>query len=350
MAGTPKKRDRQLATLLREQGIDPDALRTVSPGVEPLEPGAPGATRAHARARAPVHAREARSFPMGAETRRAVDVRTADDLQALAAQLSPGFTLRIERLRPVWAAGWVEDYPIDDGSLAAVLEYLRDEHGGQVYRGTVLGADESQLYVCKIPVAGPPRRRGRVVTRDAWEGNPSESAAGAAASPVAAPAAAPASQLSDLIALLDAVQRQNTERQEVTLGAVREMVQGTQRSQAELLAALAARGNGNGAGESLHERLQELIQASQAIDELREVIGSGAPAPAAAAAEQSTGMRAVLERAAADMLVQGWQNDQAQQRTRAPAPAAPPVQQRTARFVRADAARRRPAPSSKPQP
>lgn len=327
MAGNPKKRARELqAALAAAPNLDPDELHTAAPrpgpatrGIEPLD--AEGGGYAHARTHARARARETpmHRVPIGPTTRNSVDSRTALDLATLANQLQPGLTVRLERLRPTWAAGWVEDVPIDDADLGGLLDYLSHEHGGQMYRATVLASDGSQLYTARVPIAGPPRRRGRVLPREAWEGLPEPGQV------VHAPSApqAQSSQLGDLVQLMQAMQGQGDARQDATLGAVREMVQAQQRQTADLMTALFR----NNAPPNLRAQLNELVSATQAIEEIREVLGGPArDAPPPASDDDRPQVNRILERIAADALSQGLRNDA----TRGQAPSAPAPQQRPA--------------------
>jgi hypothetical protein len=352
MAGNPKKRARELqAALQAAPNVDPDELHTAAPrpgaatrGIEPLD--MEGGGYAPARARARTRASEPHPMHRGASpgplTRNSVDQRTAADLATLANQLAPGLTVRLERLRPTWAAGWVEDVPIDDADLGGLLDYLAHEHGGQMYRATVLASDGSQLYTARVPIAGAPRRRGRVLAREAWEGLP-EPAQVVAQAPAAQ---APQSQLADLVQLMQAMQSQGNARQDAVLGAVREMVNANQRQTHELLTALFQRPDAPQAP-NFRAQLAELAAASEALEEVREVLGAGARAPAAAPDDERSGMNRIIERIAADALSQGLRNDAA----RGQAPSAPAPQQRPQPPARPNHARRvQPRPVRTPKP
>lgn len=352
MAGNPKKRARELqAALQAAPNVDPVGLHTAAPragaatrGIEPLDTDHEGYARerTHARTRArepiPVH-----RVPLGPTTRNSVDQRTALDLATLADQLQPGLTVRLERLRPTWAAGWVEDVPIDDADLGGLLDYLSHEHGGQMYRATVLASDGSQLYTARIPIAGAPRRRGRVLAREAWEGLPEPAQVVA---PVAA-AQAPQSQLGDLLQVMQAMQKQGDARQDATLGAVEKMVASQQKQTADLMTALFR----NNAPPNLRAQLAELVSATQAIEEIREVLGGperGAAPPVASDDDGRSQVNRILERVAADALSQGLRNDA----TRGQAPSAPPsTQPRPQPPARPNHARRvQPRTARKPSP
>jgi hypothetical protein len=284
-------------------------------------------------------------------TRATIDQRTAADLTTLAAQLAPGFTVRLERTRPTWAAGWVEDMPVDEHDLGAVLEYVRDEHGGQLYRATVLGTDGAELYTARVPVAGPPRRRGRVLPRSAWEGGDDD----ARAPNVAAPqAAAPGLQVSDLVQLVQAMQSTGSDRQETVLQAVREMTNQTRQSTSELVrAVLETRATERQQG-GLQQQLREVVEASQAIEEIREALA--VPEQNAPARGNADPMSGALQQAAVSVLAEGMRSEM--QRRTQPTPAQPQprpgVQQAHAKrpppnFQRVQPRARQPRPPS-PKP
>lgn len=354
MAGNPKKRARELqAALQAAPNVDPDELHTAAPapgavtrGLTPLDTDQPGYTRTHARthAHARTRAREpepVHRVPIGPTTRNSVDQRTAADLATLANQLAPGLTVRLERLRPTWAAGWVEDVPIDDADLGGLLEYLSHEHGGQMYRATVLASDGSQLYTARVPVAGPPRRRGRVLHREQWEGLPDPTTA----APVVAQVER-RSDLADTVALMRELTKQSDDSRAATLEAVREMQKASERQTQALLGAMF---RGNNPAPDFREQLQQFRQTAEAVDEIREVLGGGErnAAPAAPSDDDRPQVNRILERIAADALSQGLRNDA----QRGAAPSAPPQPQRAPQPARPNHARRvQPRSPRKPGP
>lgn len=297
MAGKPQRRIRQLREALSAQGIDPDALRTAAPSAQ--TPGLEDLPRVSAGAR--THARA----PGGPVTRSTIDQRTAADLTALAAQLAPGFCVRLERTRPTWAAGWVEDLPIDDHDLGAVLEYLRDEHGGQLYRATVLGTDGAELYTSRVPIAGPPRRRGRVLPRASWEGSDNDHAP-----TVAAQAAPQGLAIADLVQLVQAMQSTSGERQETVLEAVREMTNQTQTSTRELVRAVLETRSAERTQGGLQHQLREVVEATHAIEEIREALAVPDGGPRG---EPANPMRTALGAAAAEVLAEGMRSEMRRQ-------------------------------------
>ena len=292
--GSPKKRARKLEQALRSEGIDPDVA------LGAVEQIGGGTMRAHARATVGT----ARTNPIGPSTRRAIDDRTVEDLDALARQLEPGLVVRLERLRPVWAAGWVEDYPIDADDLAGLLEHVAAEHGGQVYRVTVLASDSSQLFGSRIAIAGPPRRRGVMLPRAKWDGSDDVSMIDVSKQ---APQQTAFTDIVQVMQLMTGVQEQ---RQETVLKSVQSMVDAQNKQIQSLLGAMFETHKPQ-AG-SFRDQVTGLLQARQALDELQEVFASGGPPPES----QQSPMQGAMQQAAAQMLMQGLMNDGA----RPPAP------------------------------
>lgn len=350
MAGKPIKRARVLAEALRANGIDPDNLTTPAPPTAPRSvPNVQTLDTDPPRAR--VHAREERqptpirtAGPSGAHTRSAVDRQTADDLDRLAQQLRPGLTVRIERTRPTWAAGWIEDMPLDDHDLAAVLEYVSAEHGGQTYRASVISHEGAILYSSRLCIAGPPRRRGRVMNRDAWDGT---------AEPERQPERhqehrdAPI----NLVELFTVISRQQAEARAEQAEANRQRDTQIDRLVASLLAdrrLQAAPPPPPPPPPSLRDQLREVVEATQAVDEIREALTVDTPPPRE---RQRSAMTGIIEQAAGAMLAQGMANDQAR-RQAAPQQQQPPPQ-RQRRIVqehRAPPPPQRPAPTRPEEP
>ena len=312
MPGKPKARARVLAEALREHGIDPDNLTTPAPrpptgNVQAITE--PTHAHAHAHARQPTPIR-----PTGPTTRAAVDARTADDLDRLAAQLRPGLTVRLERTRPTWAAGWIEDMPLDDHDLAAVLEYVSAEHGGQTYRASVLSHEGAILYASRITIAGPPRRRGRVKNRDQWDGAESHTERHQEQHQAA--------PQMDLIGLMRVLNEQQAAARAEQAEANRQRDQQIDRLVNSLMQDRRAANAPPAPLPSLRDQLREVVQATQAVDEIREALTVDA-APRGRADNRSP-LAGVIEQAAGAMLAQGFQNDQA---ARAAAAQTAPTQQ-----------------------
>lgn len=259
MAGRPKKRAREQAAAL---GGIPDALTT------------PEATRAGAGARA----REAPPLRrgggyLGAQTRGAADTAAATELNTLARALRPGTQVRIERVRPSWAAGWIEDLTLDQGGIGELYEHLQEEWGGKTYRCTVLLPNGAPAFESRIEIAGPPMHEGSEVDRDEWNGQPGKRERERERERNAVPPAAttPAPSGFDPIALVKLMmdmQNSGAERAERTMREIatqnREMLQ----------SAITVREGGGGERTSLVQQLGELEQAKRALDRMGRVFGA----------------------------------------------------------------------------
>jgi hypothetical protein len=291
MAGTPKKRARQLAA------------ETLKNAAATLEATAAGETTvadatvlpegARARARVgirgtPSDTAAARMPPpvkpaAGQRTREAVDRSQVSVMTKLAQQLKPGLTVRIERLRPHWCAGWLEDYPLEDpDAMGEFYTYLREEHGGQYYRLTVLGAGEQQLYQAQVPISERPKDRGRFIDRAAYEGQQQPRTSNATTQ--AAPAPAPGTGFGDMLAaatgFIQLILAQSEKTNAATLQSVQTMVEANQRQTSELASAvLQVRSDSRPA--SFGEQLGEILDATRSLDTVRKALGGTQRAGAA---------------------------------------------------------------------
>lgn len=349
MAGRPKARLRDLTTKLEAAGIDPATLETPAPPhVRPVTDGGDvESLRASARTRARTTPTDARPMNVGPHTRSSVDTRTSDDLEALAQQMRPNLIARIERLRPTWAAGWIEDYPIDTGELGELLAYVRDEHGGANYKITILSPDQTVLYTSRIPIAGMPRKRGRELPRARWDGSDDEPGPRAALrdAETREPRQTNGTSANDLAALVTALGSvMGGGNRDHVLEAVREMTQTTQKQTSDLIAAVLATRSAERQSTGLVGQLREVVQATAGIRELREALAEDAPEPREEGAERSSTTR-LMETAAMEMLRQGIANDAARQQAQQQRPP-----QRPAVRMRPTMRRQPPPNGSQPPP
>jgi hypothetical protein len=217
--------------------------------------------------------------------------------------------------------------PLDDHDLAAVLEYVSAEHGGQQYRASVISHEGAILYASKLTIAGPPRRRGRVTSRDAWEGLP-EHTERHQEPQQAAP------QM-DLIALMRVLNEQQAAERSEQAEANRQRDQQIDRLVTSLMADRRMANAPPAPPPSLRDQLREVVEATQAVDEIRDALTVDAPARGRQEAPRSP-LAGVIEQAAGAMLAQGLQNDQQRRQTapRQRPPQGPPQgQQRPRRQV-----------------
>jgi hypothetical protein len=281
MAGRPKRRARLAQRALHpiaEDSAIPDAL----PSPARARTGAHNARAQqppqHSSSRPPPAPRPLRSPLIGGATRTVADDAQAETLLKIAGLIKPGVEIRIERTRPGWAAGWIEDYPIDAGgdALRSLYERLRDEHGGQLYRLTVLAPGDTPVYVGAVPIAGPVRHDGRIITRDSWD------PPGRDREPRAQPAAAPA-QAFPMAEMLGAFGQfmqlfttQSEKSSQLQLEAVRDMVRSSQQQTSDLTAAVLELRSSEHQQRGLSGQIAELMEGMSAVDQLRKRFGAAA--------------------------------------------------------------------------
>lgn len=276
MPGSPKKRAAKLKAEL--EGVTNRAVEVLSQATAPAEPPPTlpeakadprPATRARARGmryREPAQA----ARPGGTRVRQAADSAEAQSLTQLSKVLKPGHKLRITRLRPSWAAGWIEDYLLDAGDdLTSIYEYLREEYGGVKYEVMVL-AGSTPLYEASIPVAGPPRDRGKVINRDVWEGISSSSSTPATVERTSNDSGGLAMVTTFAKMFIDSQQRAT----DAQLQSVREMVNATQRSTGELATAVLENRERGDRRQSLGAQLNEVVEATRAVERVKKAIGA----------------------------------------------------------------------------
>lgn len=280
MAGTPKRRARRERAA--NDGIpdatsagDPPAAQNVSRETPPLR--APASARTRARAERPP------AWDAGPAVRHSADTLRAAQLEDVAGQLRSGSIVRISRTRPLWAAGWIEDFPLDRSGVPGLLEYLRDEHGGQGYQLSPLSPTGAVLADFPQFIAGAVRLRGRAVDRDAYERGGARAPEQPAA--IHAPAAAAANDTSMIKLVLDEAR----ESRNATLDAVREMAKDSRAAVDRILQNREAP-----ARRSLAAELGELEQTSAALRRVSKTLGGGAPT-AAPTAQGPQEMRDVLK-------------------------------------------------------
>ncbi len=253
MAGTPQKRARRAAA----RG-------------EPLNAPAHDAD-AHTHARAPARAYQA-ATPPGPATRATVDQLGADQLADLAAALQPGVTVRVERTRPTWCAGWVEELDLEAAGLGELYEYLADEHGGLAYRVTALYADGKPLYTAQLRVAGAPREHGTPINRREWEANMRGEEHMAPV--VAAAAAAGVTGPSEMMQFLGLFLKESRESRNDVLTAVKEVTGQSATNTTALMTALTDQANKAREGNTLPAQIGELTAGMKAVEDLKETVAA----------------------------------------------------------------------------
>lgn len=313
MAGTPKKRAAREAAAVEsvQQTIaTPRApMREALPSPEqPASPEAQAHARAHdARAHAPARARHAtrRAMAPGPSMRATADAVQARNVVGLAEALGAATVVRIERLQPRWCAGWVDDFAIEGTDLGELLQYLRDEWGGQSYLCSALDVSGAVIFDAKIPIAGMPKDCGRVIDRDAWEGR-----APTAAQPTQATQqptqAAPSDTLGLVLGILKDANRAQFE-------AVKEMRAADSKQMAELIQSINRRTEAGNAprAPSFAEQVGEVVNATRALSKMREAIAVEAPEPKQAPNVEEPDVLKEAMRAGVSQMFAGAFNNQA---------------------------------------
>lgn len=263
MAGRPKTRARREAAAAT--GDIPDALTQATPN-----------------ARARVRTREAPPLPLraggvGMGARNAADQAAAGQLAGLATALRPGALVRIERVRPSWAAGWIEDLTLDLGGLGELYEHLQEEWGGRSYRCTVMLPNGAPGFEGRIEIAGAPLEEGTPIDRDEWNGQPGKREREARAARERVPNARSSNDQPpggfDALAwmkLLLEMQRDQADRSEK---AMRELVTTSAAQNQDLIDAMLQARTAE-RGPSLVAQLGELEQAKRALDRMGRVFGA----------------------------------------------------------------------------
>lgn len=325
MAGTPKKRAAREAATVETQAAPRAPMREALPS--PEEPATPepdhnarARARAHdARAHAPARPRHAtrRAMAPGPALRASADAAQARNVGGLAAALGSATVVRIERLQPRWCAGWVDDYAIEGTDLGELLQYLRDEWGGQSYLCSALDVSGAVIFDAKVPIAGMPRDCGRVIDRDVWEGR-----AATTTQPTQAPQQHQAQAPND--ATLGLVLGILKDANKSQFEAVKEMRAADSKQMAELIQSINRRTEAGNAprGPSFAEQIGEVVQSARALNKMREAIAIEAPEPKRAAdIEEPDVLKEAMRAGVSQMFAGAFNNQQ-------PNGAAPQQQQR----------------------
>jgi hypothetical protein len=265
MAGRPKRR--ALQAVAAPLGEIPEALSGASTGTHDA--------RAHERTgpRARPHPRPVQASAPGPITRGVADQTAGSELAELARLLRPGTTVRLERMRPSWCAGWLEDIELEAGGMRDLYDHVRNEWGGQRYRMQVLMPSGQVAFTSSLNISGPPLHEGRRIDRDEWEGYGSSSRR---ANPQAQQQRAPAKDdLTGILGVFKLIMDTQSESTKQSLESVRELVRNSAAQNQDLIEALANRDGERAGRTSLREQLGEIVEATQAIEGVRKVLGGG---------------------------------------------------------------------------
>lgn len=272
MAGSPRKRARRAAV----------AATPLAPPVahDARAHDAHAHTHAPERAPAPPYA-GARGMPPGPQVRHQVDSHEAAQASGFATALQPGVMVRIERLRPGFCAGWVEDVELEEGGVGELYQYVAEEWGGQSYRLTALSADGSAMYVTKMKIAGGPRDEGVPINRAEWdaaargEDPRAVNQPAAAAPPAAAAGAAGGSGM--FIDFLGLFLKEQRESRDHIFQSVRAMTETHGKNTSDLMTALSSQATEARTANSLPAQIGELTKGMAAVEELKQTVLDGQP-------------------------------------------------------------------------
>lgn len=283
MAGKPRTRAREAAAAAAALGAIPD-----SGVVSPLDPDA---RTHHARARARGEPNPRLDGPPGPappaagrhwgnpgpQLRAVLDAGQAQQAAAFGAQLGQGVAVRIERTRPTWCGGWLEDLELETGGLSELFGYIAGEHGGATYRCSVLHPSGAPMATAQIRIAGPPREQGRPIDRRRWDAamlGEQPGAAAAAPRPERAPAPAPGI---DALGLLGMFLSEQRETRNAMVEAMRETAKVAAERQTELLTTFGQTLSRERGATSLTAQLGELRDGIQAVEDVKAAVADTLP-------------------------------------------------------------------------
>lgn len=271
MAGRPKTR----AKLEQQQSseiLDADTAPSPDTARTPRDARA-APTRAHAYGQAgpvPRTANAAGAY-VGPHARNVADQVAGSELAELSRALRPGTTVRVERLRPSWAAGWVEDLELDRGGMRELYDHVAGEWGGQKYRLSPLLPSGAAAFSATLAISGPPLHEGRRIDRDEWDGFKPRTQRAVNTTAPAAAAAAP--DLGGLLGFFKLFMDTNNAATAAQLESVRELARSSAAQNQDLLTALAERDGDRAGRQTFAAQLGELVTASKALDGVRKVLG-----------------------------------------------------------------------------
>lgn len=200
----------------------------------------------------------------GPETRHAVDEQRAQQVRDFVSAMGRNAAeVQIERTRPTWCAGYLESYDVGPHGWRELLEYIRDEHGGHKYRLALVTPNGHELAHVNQPIAGPPRERGRVINREAYERRLNGEEPNKAAQPAQPQPTQPQQPHPD-VQIMQMMIDQQREGNKATLEAVRDMVQSSKEHTNQLLGELVKPQQG-----SLGEQLASLHQNVRAVEKIK---------------------------------------------------------------------------------
>lgn len=238
----------------------------------------------------------------GVVTRNTVDYTAASELGRLAQVLQVGTPVRVERIKPHWCAGIVESlYTLESGRLDELVDYLKEEWGGQSYRITVIQPNGAPAFEARLPVCAPPRYEGKTIFRETWGGevDPESQSRKRRDNPEPLRVVAPREgerfgEIREIFELVGGMLKESNER---SLDAIRDVVGNSRDQNQELIAALVEK-NGQESGGGLVKQLMEFSDAQAALQRVgKKVFGAAEPKE-----EEDDVMKGAMKHAAKDFF------------------------------------------------
>lgn len=298
MPGNPVRRARKLAAAQAATGLDSDA--DIPSGVP--SPSNDNTPRARVFGPPKLHRVHAPPRPstLGGESRRVVDNVQASALREAAAVLQPGITLLIERLEPQWCGGFQAYYELETDNVLELYTYMKETWGGRRYKVTALSPDGKPAWDMRMNIGGQPLEESVPIDRAEYLGLPS---ALQRVQAIAAPAPVHVQQSAvDPIALLKLIMdaqregaRERTEGFEAIVQAQAEQTRG-------LVEAVTRRDQQQETRTSFRSQLGEVVEATQALEQVRDVLGPREPRGGRRSPDDDDPMKGALREAGKDFL------------------------------------------------
>jgi hypothetical protein len=214
---------------------------------------------------------------VGAQTRAAADAAAAGEIGQLARVMRPGVSVRVERTRPSWCAGWIEDVVLHAGTVSELLEYLQEECGGRTYRCSVLLPNGLVAFESVVHVAGKPLHEGRPIDRDEWNGERSSSSSSSnARRDQPRQRNSDAAEMGGMLGFLKLFVDMQRDSTKVQVEQMRELAKNLGENNTKILSALQAKQTNNPPA-TLAGQLGELLEGARAIEKAKRMFGAAAP-------------------------------------------------------------------------
>lgn len=237
---------------------------------------------------------------MGAETRRLVDQVQAAALSGAAELLQPGVTMLVERIEPQWCSGFLGYYELESGNVQDLYVYMKETWGGRRYKLTALSVDGKPAWDMRLNISGVPLDEGQAIDRVQYLGLPTPATTTAPAQQHYAPPQQP--QQVDALAIARLVLEAQREGAKERTQGFEALVSSQAEQTRGLVEAVTRRDQDREQRSSFRTQLNEVVEASQELEQVRRVL---APEPRASRREESEPedpMRGALREASKDFL------------------------------------------------